>query len=388
MPQDCEQTMKNDTSRHFVSSAQELFLHLREHIRGGGYALGAAMPTERELCAQFGASRWVVRKALQQLEYERLIVRQQGRGTFVASALDTKPMGDVRTGLLGLIVREVDYGFARLVQGVSDIGNKAHYSISINSVHSLREEAQAIRNFSRNNMLGVMVTLRSAEAAKYYDEMRNNDTAVVLVDTLIPGRNEDYVISDNVTGTTLATTHLIELGHRRIAYVTHDRFHGIRCRLGDGSRGHDFPVSRDRLRGFMQTCHEHDIPIRTDEIIETNEDDYRDPLLRLLERADRPTAVVAYNDMWAIRIIQTARAIGLSVPNDLSVVGFDDSVMAPDYDIPLTTINPERYDMGAAATQMLIEKIEQPGSRPTHGVLVTPRLVVRQSTSAPPTAHR
>ena len=103
----------------------------------------------------------------------------------------------------------------------------------------------------------------------------------------------------------------------------------------------------------------------------------------LLKSSAPPTAFVAYNDYWAIRVIETARSVGLKVPDDVSVVGFDDSVVAAHYKTPLTTINPEPREMGIVAVQMLLDKLENPRPRPVRGVMIQPRLVVRQSTLPP-----
>ena len=105
--------------------------------------------------------------------------------------------------------------------------------------------------------------------------------------------------------------------------------------------------------------------------------------LRETSGKNRPTAIVAYNDLLAVAAIDAARKIGLAVPGDLSVVGFDNSSLGERFAIPLTTVDPEHREMGISAVNILIDKIETPRPRPKLGVYVTPRLVQRQSTAKP-----
>ncbi len=106
-----------------------------------------------------------------------------------------------------------------------------------------------------------------------------------------------------------------------------------------------------------------------------------DQLRSVLKAAKHPTGFVCYNDIWAVRIIGAAKSMGMKVPGDISVVGFDDSAMGQKYEVPLTTIHPQFREVGIAAVDLLIDKLDKPHSRPTMSVLVTPRLIARSSTS-------
>jgi GntR family transcriptional regulator of arabinose operon len=357
-------------SKTFIPPASDLAARLRERIRGGGFALGAPLPTERKLAEQFGISRGTVRRALRLLQREHLIVRQQGRGTFVNSSLDSGPPKNLHIGLLGLMLYDVEYGFTGLVQGACAAAGRRGYAVTTGSVQTDREELQSVWAFIRDNALGVVLAPRAPGAIAYYQELIREDIAVVLADMHIPGLREDYVLTDNAYGLQLATEHLIELGHRRIGYLAND------FPLDDFP-----PIPVERQRGFQLTCRKHGI--RDDDIAEINKDVYREKLRNFIARPDRPTGIVAYNDTWAVRVIQTARELGLRVPRDLSVVGFDDSTLAQKCPVPLTTINPERAEMGAAAMDLLIAKIENRKPAPSRGVLITPRLVIRNSTAPP-----
>jgi LacI family transcriptional regulator len=106
------------------------------------------------------------------------------------------------------------------------------------------------------------------------------------------------------------------------------------------------------------------------------------PARELLDRPDRPTAVFAANDLTAIRTIEVARELGLDVPRDLSVIGFDDVPEASQYEIPLTTIAQPLHEMGEQAMQLLLDLLEGRDVSRRHITLAT-RLVVRSSTRPP-----
>jgi DNA-binding LacI/PurR family transcriptional regulator len=225
----------------------------------------------------------------------------------------------------------------------------------------------------RDNALGVVLAPRSTEARAYYQELIGENIAVVLADMCIPDCREDHVLIDNAYGIQLSTRHLIQLGHQRLAYISDD------FALDDFP-----PIVSERRRGFVEACRQAGNCAM--ELININPREYQVKLRDLLTKPNHPTGIVAYNDTWAVRIIHEATALGMKVPRDLSVVGFDDSTLVPKCEVPLTTINPERDEMGTAAVELLIAKIERTKSQPVHGILITPRLVVRESTAPPPSA--
>ena len=172
---------------------------------------------------------------------------------------------------------------------------------------------------------------------------------------------------DDVHGARLATEHLLALGHRRIAHV-------------GGPAGHS--PSADRLAGYRQAieaagcCFDEALVVAGTGRPMAGEQ----ALPQLLALADRPTAVFCYNDMTAIGLLAAACAIGLSVPRDLAVIGFDDIPFAAYVSPPLTTIAQPKFEMGQRALQMALSLMgdAQPGG--VGNVVVEGRLVVRETT--------
>lgn len=175
---------------------------------------------------------------------------------------------------------------------------------------------------------------------------------------------------DDRGGARLAAQHLLDLGHRRIGVVA----------LDTKPDAQNYP-SRERLLGWQDAF---DTVGVTPTVVTTPYQPPRaayDAALRLLDQPDRPTGVVCFSDAFALATIRAAESLGLRVPEDLSVVGFDDSVLAAASRPPLTTVHQEVPEKGRAAVEAIAELMA--GRRPEPVTLPT-TLVVRDSTAAPP----
>jgi DNA-binding LacI/PurR family transcriptional regulator len=190
----------------------------------------------------------------------------------------------------------------------------------------------------------------------------------VVVDAFHPALTS--VMVDNVTGAMQAVRHLIDLGHRKIAFL---------------SDFPDYAFNRspvvDRLAGYRQALQEADIPFRSDyyTVSALTKEDARHQALQLLSLDDRPTAVFAYSDTQAIGVLEAARDLGLRVPEDLSVVGYDD-IEAAEY-AQLTTIRQSLFESGVLGVELLLQVIDDRDREPQE-ILLTTELVIRGSTAA------
>ena len=178
----------------------------------------------------------------------------------------------------------------------------------------------------------------------------------------------DVLANDNHLGATLAVRHLLDLGHSRIAHIS-----GLPSTAGSL-----------RMRGYEDTMRRAGLGARI--LVETGdmteEGGYR-AAVRLLSRAERPTAIFAANDMSCIGALSAAAALGIRVPEELSLVGFDNSVLARMRALWLTSIDGTAYAMGQQAARMLLARIEHPDA-PGETQLMPPRLEVRGSSGPAP----
>lgn len=179
----------------------------------------------------------------------------------------------------------------------------------------------------------------------------------------------DSVLVDDALGLRLAVEHLVSLGHRKIAHI-------------DGGQG---AGSATRRQAFQRAMREHGL----ESVMELVRGDYsegggRRAALQLLKGADPPTGIVAANDLSAIGVLAAARTAGLTVPEDLSVVGYDNTALAHNGYVDMTTVDYPRAEIGSIAWDLMAARIAPRSTRSGRTVTVDPALVVR-STTAPPT---
>jgi LacI family transcriptional regulator len=197
-----------------------------------------------------------------------------------------------------------------------------------------------------------------------------SEVPCVGVDIELQGPHSAYVISDNATGAARAVRHLAELGHRRIATIT-----GML----------ETHPGRDRLRGYRAELEAQKLPYRDEYSV--GGDYYFDSgaaaMARLLELPEPPTAVFAASDLMALGALRTAAGAGIAVPEQLSVVGFDDIPWAEHANPPLTTLRQDKHGLGRAAGDALLRRLEDEDAEPAVDVLPV-ELMVRATTAPPP----
>ena len=213
------------------------------------------------------------------------------------------------------------------------------------------------------------ILFRTRLADESFDRFRELKLPYIVVGRLFDRDPFHCVGVDNRQAGYLATQHLVALGHRRIAFVSGPR---------------NVSPTILRLEGFRNVLREANLAVRDDWLLES---DY-DPQLgtqmarQLLASKDRPSAIIAANDRVAWAIIRTLQQEGLSVPADISVIGFDDAEESAHFTPPLTTVRIEWQQMAEIATQMLIEILHRRNISRVY-VAIEPQLIVRESTAPP-----
>ena len=229
-------------------------------------------------------------------------------------------------------------------------------------------EHSYLKRCRHHNVDGVVLMGVDAEDLELRRLLRA-DLACVGVDVELHGARTSYVMSDNVVGAAEAVRHLHGLGHRRIATVTGlmDKKPGV-----------------DRLRGYRDECGRLGLAYRDEYVVRG--DFYFEAGLqavrKLLALDEPPTAIFAASDMTALGIVRGAVEAGVSVPHDLSVVGFDDIQMAQHVNPTLTTLAQDKTGLGVAAAEALLRGIDE--SETAEPVTLPVQLIVRGSTAQPP----
>jgi LacI family transcriptional regulator len=275
-----------------------------------------------------------------------------------------------KTHSIGMIVPDnANPFFAEIARAIEDIGFARSYSIILcNSDGNLEKQAAYVDLLIERRVAGILFVAAGVSTEVVADLQRRR-MPLVVIDRAVPGAAVDRVQTNHYQGGQLATQHLIELGHRRIACI---------------AAGSDLSPSAERVTGYRDTLAAHGLAYDPDLVAPGDfqfASGYR-AAQQLLDLPQPPTAVFACNDLMAVGCISAATARGLRVPQDLAVVGFDDVKLASFTNPPLTTVAQPKREIGRLAMEMLLARMRDPDA-PPHSVRLDTRLVIRQSSGAP-----
>lgn len=286
------------------------------------------------------------------------------RPNAIARSLKSK-----RTHNLGLITVDfIDSFFTQVSAGAEAEARQHGYRIIISSTeHNLRNEYEYIRLLAEQRVDGILL-VRDSILTEYGSSHNLPDPGVPMITTgyKSPDVGLLTVDIDNVDGAYQATHFLLENGHRCIAMIAGPT---------------DFKAAQDRSEGYRIALQEAGVPYDPDLII--NGDGWRSPsgldTMRLLLKRGKPfSAVFTQCDELAFGAILAMRQAGLQIPQDISVIGYDDIAVSEYYDPPLTTIHQPIREVGVQAARMLIQQIEDP-ERPCGDIILKTELVRRAS---------
>jgi LacI family transcriptional regulator len=194
--------------------------------------------------------------------------------------------------------------------------------------------------------------------------VERRSTPIVLVDAYAASDLYDAVVSDNFKGARNAVTYLVQQGHRHIGFV--------------GSHPHAYPNIQERQRGYAQALQDSKIPDSYFADCHLDPEEALAATADLLHQNPQVTALFSANDEVAIAAMDAVRALGRRIPDDISIIGFDDIDPSKSAQPPLTTMHVDKFGMGMLAVQLLLNRVEYPESNPVTTV-IHPHLVERQS---------
>jgi GntR family transcriptional regulator of arabinose operon len=361
--------MKEKPTPKYLQLKQEIL----SWLHSGRLKLNDQMPSENEIAEQFQMSRQTVRQTFGELEQEGWLFRVQGKGTFVSNPQEKKAQAVQIIGVLTTYIS--DYIFPHIVRGAEGALRDKGYRLLLSSTDNDKEKEKEILTMMMSQPLSGLIIepTKSAEGnpnLSYYLSLDYQKIPYIMINERYPEMDCPFIKVDDEAGGFLATQHLIQLGHRKIAgFFKTDDLQGV-----------------NRLKGFIRAHHQYQIPLLPDMVTDyTTEEKQTKPSVAaasLLSQAeDRPTAFVCYNDDLAIKLLEVIRRLGMNVPEDLSMVGFDDSALAIATEVKLTTLTHPKMEMGIAAADLLIDMIENKVTeRGSTQRVFSPELIVRAST--------
>lgn len=354
----------------------QLTNYYRERILDGRFLVGTRLPTDEELASEYHISRDTVRQALSLLVSEGLIERVQGRGTFVCQPPSSNSQNVAVQKQIGLVLNRTASTQPNMdiLIGVEQVVKLQGYSVSFTYSDSNQEQqGRDIARLRANHMAGMIIyPVGEASDDLAIQHLQAARVPLVLIDRYLPDLETDYVGVDNIGGGYRATEHLLILGHRRIGFM-YSYHESLRT-----------TSVYERWQGYCKALQKYGIPYDETLIMpdcNPPQSSQQEGIVAFLQRPDRPSAIFAINDYVALGVLQAAHTLHMRIPEELAVVGFDDSSFAAHLNPPLTTVAQPFMDIGLRAATLLLSRIEGLDSPPKRIELPT-NLIIRESCGA------
>lgn len=354
-----------------LAKYEEIIEWITEQIENGELSEGDRIYSENALVSMFRVSRQTVRHAISVLVEKGLLVSRRGSGTYVKdSRLSVR--GRKKTMRVAAMMTYVDgYIFPSIISEMERVLSREGYSLQISFTNNTVERERTIlNNFLKDNTIDGII----AEATKsgipnpnldIYRQLQNKGIPIIFVNCYYPELKAIHVSMDDYLAGKIATEHLLQCGHRKIGGI---------FKLDDG-QGHK------RYEGYISALMERDIKIDDSRIcwidtvglqgMKREADHY-------MRRLKDCTACVCYNDEVAVKLVNICKASGVQVPEELSVVGIDDSDLAVYCDVPLTSVKNPVDELAKKIAVNILALLE--GKKVSESVELKPELVVRNST--------
>lgn len=382
--------------------------YFKERITAQQLKANDKIPSEKELMELFGVSRITVANALVQLSKEGWIYRIPGRGSFVSAAVDARAVNpdtsvlyqpneraqadysptrvhfsddlsvgrdenETRKTIHLIIPTLTDYFALRLISGINEVLTSEGYHLYIAlSNNSIETEKNLIRECVANGTAGLIIF--PCDAEKYNEDifaLKMANYPFVLIDRYFTGIDSNYVYTDGLSGARLATNYLWELGHRNIAICSDTPLPTI--------------TVSDRINGYFEAMKEHEAMINSAMILTDFQVDYSTiaedhPLYRFIKNR-MASAYITLNARLGVYISNIAKKIGLKVPEDISILTFDDPSSGYNEFGTFTHISQSEVRMGKEATHILLNQLKNKNKPVEYSkVVLKPEIVVRTST--------
>jgi LacI family transcriptional regulator, galactose operon repressor len=276
-----------------------------------------------------------------------------------------------RPGMVGVVTLDLTGQYAlEIVRGIADELATAEFEVLISASYQDATRERERVTFLAGGLVDGLILVAPLLEKQTLSALRASPCPVIVVDPRRYSVDVPRIVVDNYGGMRAATEHVLEMGHVRIAYLGGDP---------------DFDSAAQRRRGYRDAMRLADLKV-DDAMVRQCDFTYASGFRQASDvmAKESPTAIVAAADLIAMGAIDAARAQGLSVPADISVIGFDDLPQAADSFPPLTTVRQPLHDMGQLAVRYLLNQID--GRPPLPDLLTMPTELVVRGTVAPPTA--
>ena len=339
------------------------------------YQAGQRLPTEAELMDELSVSRTTVRQAIGELEESGIVRRRHGSGTYFQGFHTPEQVS--QGGLIGLINFYFnDYIYPEIIRGIEETISEAGYALALaNSRQNIEMEISSVERLIEQGVKGLILEpSRNLQIRNDHPMLSVLDRAQVPVVTTHWGISDTKISTvtiDDIQAGYEATRYLLDRGHREIAIIYKE----------------DVQAGYDRFLGYSRAVREAGLSVETDRVLSYNDQDEMNDVMQgylltqrlLRDIRRRPTAVFYFNDNIAVQGYNAINEAGLSIPNDLSVIGFDNWRTADMLAPPLTTFEHPKYNLGKWAAKILLDEMDVGHPNLPMKLVFEPVLVERES---------
>lgn len=305
-----------------------------------------------------------VQKAMRLLEYKPSRVAQRLRGS------------KGRSKLLGLIIPDIqNQYYSNIVRGIEDVAYGNDYAVILCNSDENPNKERFYLDVLRSESVDGIILPPIHQYGKAMDDIIYSGTPLICVDRKFARVSVDTVVVNNHKGAYSAVSHLIDLNHKRIAIITSSS---------------QYSSFQERQEGYEQALQDNDIEI--DKLL-VREGDPRSSMnakeitMELLQQDPAPTALFVTNNLMTLGALEAINELNLKIPDDLSIIMFDDMPWATAISPPLTVVKQPGYEMGRRSAELFFQRIEDP-DRETVEVMMEPKLISRKSTGKPKQSNR
>jgi LacI family transcriptional regulator len=272
-----------------------------------------------------------------------------------------------KTETIGLIIPDIaNPYFGSIAKTIEVEAHRQGYSIILcDSLDDVDTETEMLYLLAGRKVDGIIIA-PTGKNNEHVVELQQQGMPVVVIDRYLPGTTLPYVTTDNFSGALMAVKHLIEKGHRKIACI-------------QGIQG--ISTNSDRVKGYKDVLQKNGIGL-IEGWISGNDFGEENGYLQtknLMAMADRPTAIFALSNLISLGILRALKELGLTVPDDVSVVSFDEQPYSAFLACPMTTLEQPREEIGRLAFELLLKGIGDGNLTNSEGISIQPRLIVRES---------
>ena len=337
---------------------------LQDRIEQGYYGTNEKIPTENELVKLSGLSRATVRQALKNLENDGYIIRKKRVGSFVQKT--RKQTNGITT--IGLLIPDIRSGYAPiLARGAEDEAIKNNVNLILcNTDDTLSQANYHIERLIKMSISGVIyipVAASDKKNLQIINKLKRKNIPIVLADRGIQDSDFDFVTTNNFEGSREITQHLINRGHEKIAFLSNKVYSTERLR-------YDGFISKMKELKIVQ-----DPSITIIDKSAFNVNRYLNHAHKILKNKGKFTAVYAGHDRIALLFYAAAKNLGLNVPEDFSLVGYDNMPLTT---VSLTTMHQPIYEMGQESIKLIVARLNDRSIK-TKNVILKSNLIKRKS---------